>query len=525
VRVRVRATGEGEARLLASVSAGIAGSDAIDHRIEVAPQGRHVSLGRARWLTREETIPLMKGDVTRTLEGSPELVLEASLDDALTGVLPSLEPDRIGSAEDAADAASAFERLSRAFAANHPNEAARAKRKQTQALGRFAALTQHGGVGDAMQDGLLRRARSLATTPDTTSIVALAANAGDCPKETASGMHDELTAIESEPPPTAGGVLPCWEATASNAMHDAGESPNELARLVLAFADRPHRKKLALAAADTLASRVWLSPSGEITLGLADTRWARAMVYAAFVRATSIGWEHKARPEALLGWLLVQRAADGGFGSVRATRAAVDALSGYPSPTTPMTVHVESLDKDGGRIGKIVSVALTKTSRVSLDPHAVSVRVSLEQAPTSNVRGVLARIEQNALLRFRDTLSAEDLASPIAAELKWPDKPVVDRTATLEVRFTDRAGGPSDLVTRIPLPPGASLAEEVTGVLPLEGALLVNRDKRPVGLPIEIPLRFGVAGEFMIPDTVVRATADPELKGLVPATRFSVAEK
>ena len=93
--------------------------------------GRHVVLGRARWVSSDLTIPLFTNDGRRTLEGAPELVFEATFDETLAGALAALTPGELRTPDGAADAVEALERLSRALSATRPDASARALRLRT----------------------------------------------------------------------------------------------------------------------------------------------------------------------------------------------------------------------------------------------------------------------------------------------------------------------------------------------------------------------------------------------------------
>ena len=61
-------------------------------------------------------------------------------------------------------------------------------------------------------------------------------------------------------------------------------------------------------------------------------------------------------------------------------------------------------------------------------------------------------------------------------------------------------------MVRLPLPPGASLAEPVTGVRQVQGALYLRTtlDADPLPRVFSIPLRFALAGSVLLPEVMAR---------------------
>jgi hypothetical protein len=77
---------------------------------------------------------------------------------------------------------------------------------------------------------------------------------------------------------------------------------------------------------------------------------------------------------------------------------------------------------------------------------------------------------------------------------------------------------------RLPLPPGVSLSEPVSGVRQVGGALLVRRALDPSGLPVEIelPVRFGLAGTVTAPEARATVAFEEEPRAVAPARPVTI---
>src|SRR5690606_10346889 len=115
---------------------------------------------------------------------------------------------------------------------------------------------------------------------------------GERPDPSAAS-RERIALLEAEPPPREGSTFACWEALASDAKQ-AATAPHDVvatARLLLASAERPHRREDAVDLARRLARDVALAPSGRVALPAPHTerREARALVIAALLRASAAG--------------------------------------------------------------------------------------------------------------------------------------------------------------------------------------------------------------------------------------------
>lgn len=528
VNVGVRGASEGQAVLVASVEGGGL-TDRIEHHVDVRPAGKHVVLGRSRWVSGPIEIANFSADARTALEGAPTLVVDPDLSDVVEGALGSLGVDGLLNADGALDSLEGLERARRYAAADKPGIARRAEALRDRVLGRFLALhaVQFGG-GTVVFSGLARRARAVfaAASKDQAAPRALEELdvAPSCPAESRRSLSEELREVEGEPIAPNGAVESCWEGLVANVQRSVGQSGGrvELARLILAYADRPHRKSAVAELADKLAGWVSLDASGAITLPthLAGDRAARAIVYAGLVRATTVGWTSPVAADTLLGWLTVQRAADGGFGSRLATRAAILALTAAIPAPRKRTLTITSLDEGGGAIGDARTVEITRGQRIPLDEKARAVRIDVDKTDD----GVLVRLEQPALLGWTTTLPADELAAPLSLETRWPTAMTVGATATLEVRLSGTPDEVTPMLVRVPMPPGAYLAEPLTGVRMLEGAILVTTTIEPANasLPLRIPVRFGLAGSFTLGEAWAKGSRDDGAHARTPRVLVAV---
>ena len=74
-------------------------------------------------------------------------------------------------------------------------------------------------------------------------------------------------------------------------------------------------------------------------------------------------------------------------------------------------------------------------------------------------------------------------------------------------------------MVRIPLPPGATLAEKVENTWQVQGAVYVRTQLDNDTLPrvIEVPLRFALAGTITMPEATARITDDEIAPARAPA--------
>jgi hypothetical protein len=80
----------------------------------------------------------------------------------------------------------------------------------------------------------------------------------------------------------------------------------------------------------------------------------------------------------------------------------------------------------------------------------------------------------------------------------------------MQVTLVHDVGRRVPVVVRIPLPPGAMLAEKSEGLSQVQGAIYLRTSLESDSLPrvLSIPLRFGMAGTVTMPEVTARITDD-----------------
>ncbi len=496
VRVVVRATKAGKGFITVSTSAPGQPTDSLRYEVESLQKGEVSRVARAVYLDRPTDLSRYLSRPNLRVAGGATLVFQRGQSAVLEGALDALSADKLTSKAaltDAVEVAGMIVRSERARAGDGSRLGARAKE-----AGRAAAAK------------LLSIQGSAAATPLLIERVRLSGIVSDdelpekqeCPKDPAPTAVDmALLTLEAEPPAAGGAALDCWTqavAAAKNTV-DKAESPAVLARAALALRSRPHRAPQAKAILEKLVARVAPNPAGMITMPSGSSRADTALVYAALVAAA--GYEG-ARHEALVGWLLVQRDARGGFGNAAATRAAVDALAAEaranaaPGDTT-VTI-------DFGEAGsKRATVGADARVLVAVPKNATSVVITADRP------GVLARLERDFLRPY--DVAPQPSSSGLSITTAWPEDPKVGKVSNLEVALD--GGVDTQLVeARIPLPPGATLADAVAGVRQVQGALFV-RAAVSSKKALTIPVRFSLTGVM----TVREATVAPLERDAGPA--------
>jgi hypothetical protein len=485
--VGVIARAEGTCTLTARVSAPGSPEDVLRHAWDVAPRGEPRVVTAARWIegAADLATPL---DAGYSLRGTPRLVLERGYAEPLAAALDALEPERISAPTSLVDVMETARRVHR-WAVTQQNARARSlatisEAMERRALGRYRALTAARKTDDGAEasndvDGA--RIIALGHGPPKRALV--------CPEH---GSGDpRLLDIEPSPGPS---VPPCWGAMVTDtlAVLERSSSPVGIARGVLAAADRPHRMHNARLLADHLRRTVRLRSNGEMS-GALD-RADRALVYAALLRAGNMGTV-TATPETLFAGLAKLRDAVGGYGSPSATAAVARALlssqlAGHGASRVVITTGEGSTPRSVDVAeGAFVSVALPADARA----------VHLETAGP----GLVARLERPALRAF--THPPPPGASAVKVETVWPSDAQAGKTGTLRLVLSQSRAGSETVDTRVPLPPGVSLASSGTrGVHQMQGRLLVRWATPSTGTFVDIPVRFGLRGRFTAPEVSAR---------------------
>jgi hypothetical protein len=513
VRIPVAARGAGEAELSVTVQAPGLPDDVVRHRWQVLAAGEPTDLSRAQWVEGRATLAVPLGDDRNAkappfmrLVGEARLVLERGFEGALAGALDAMNPDQLGSREalvDAVEVASRIQRWAIAREGEGSATAVRAREIASRARGRLAAHEEHGASSWVV------KSRLVAWEPEASG-----ARHADCPP--ANSKESALSALEAEPAPESGAARACWDALVSSAVDEVNGSGDAvaLARALLAVAEHPHRASLAATLVERLREKVALRPSGAITIADAQARdrSARATVFAALLRGARLGKPGAAPPERLVAWIGVQRDADGGYGSALATRAVVRALlaSGLEEKGSSKAMV------SAGALRREVEVPASGRVVVALGPAASSVDLEVTGP------GLLARLERPAVRLWSHPPDAPE--SPIHLDLSWPADARAGANGVLSVNARHTRGRVTPIDLRIPLPPGVSLAEPVTGVRQVQGVLAIRRTLDPSGLPVQIdvPVRFGLSGRVTAPEARASVQQEELPRAVAPARPLTI---
>jgi hypothetical protein len=100
-------------------------------------------------------------------------------------------------------------------------------------------------------------------------------------------------------------------------------------------------------------------------------------------------------------------------------------------------------------------------------------------------------------------------------EVTWP-RAHAGKTAVLRLSLRHDLGRPVTIDTRVPLPPGVSLAEPVRGARQVQGTLSLRTAMDASALPttIELPLRFALGGAVTVPEASARLALEEAPRAL-----------
>jgi hypothetical protein len=497
VFVQVTASRPGEGVLVVTTQADGVREDVLRHTWEVAPAGEARGLTKSSWVDGESTLSVALDHGYR-LTGAPRVVLERGYDEALSAALDALEPERQTSTAALVDAYEAAERIERwattRSTARHHTLVAVARATANRALGRYRAFAE--------LDAKTMRSRS---APSDWLLSARVQNRAECPPA------DAGEALDVEPAPSPD-VLPCWGAYVADATQAIEKSadPERVARAVLALIERPHRAAITASLIANLRTMVKLRPSGDVDGPGMLERAPRAIVYAALLRAQTVG-HSPASADALFSRLAVLRDVSGGYGSTDATLAVVRALLASQLEghgTTRARVRVP------GVLDRAVDVPEAGSIAVALPANALSVEVETVGP------GLVARLERPVLRLWSRPPPPQ--ASPVAIDVIWPADVRAGATGLLRMTLRHGRDESLDVDVRAPLPPGVMLAAKTDGVTQLQGALLVRRTVGNTGTVIEIPVRFALAGRTTAPEAMARLTRAPAAPAFAPARSLVV---
>jgi hypothetical protein len=271
---------------------------------------------------------------------------------------------------------------------------------------------------------------------------------------------------------------------------------------------------VAAALTDRLREVVALKPSGMVSLPgrLASDRSARALVYAALARAADLGKTSAAPKSKLLAWLGAQRDARGGYGSSLATRSAARAFlsaSADARGTTKVTVEVDGKSRQ-------LQVASASTLPVPIAAGSRLVKIKTEG------QGLMVRTIRKDLRPW--SVLPVEVASPVQLDVVWPTDAHAGKTSKVRVVLRHTVGRATTVDARIPLPPGARLAEGLDGVRQLQGSLVVRWNANDSSLPhvMEIPVRFALSGQMTVPEAQARLAYEEADRSIAAARPLRV---
>jgi hypothetical protein len=148
---------------------------------------------------------------------------------------------------------------------------------------------------------------------------------------------------------------------------------------------------------------------------------------------------------------------------------------------------------------------------VPLSPDTAAVRV---EAPAS---GILAGAVRPIFRSFRQPVDSSQ--GPLQLDLSLGGTPIAGAVSALQVTLRQELGHALPVLVRIPLPPGASLAERIPDVRQVQGALYLRTQMDADTLPrvLQIPVRFALPGRILMPEATATATDEEVAPARAPA--------
>jgi hypothetical protein len=251
---------------------------------------------------------------------------------------------------------------------------------------------------------------------------------------------------------------------------------------------------------DRLRTDSQLDDYGRVKL-TSGTRAERTLVYAALLRGVRVSGMPIVSADRLVGWLLVDRDAEGSFGSPESTLGAVQALLASGMDVKgETTVTIDGIDKPT-IVGPNARVA------IPLPPNTSAVDI------TTKGPWLIARLERPRVRLF----SHPDFEqSPLRLDIWWPAQ-IKRGVATLHVNSVGT--GPTRI--DVPLPPGVSLAAPMKQLVrQMQGHLVITMLSDG---PADIPLRFGLAGTFTAREARITSPS-VAIRGVAAARTITVSD-
>ena len=138
---------------------------------------------------------------------------------------------------------------------------------------------------------------------------------------------------------------------------------------------------------------------------------------------------------------------------------------------------------------------------------------------------VLVRLERLTLKKYRLEAAPQTTAAPVTVALRYPSGLRAGGAGSLEVAVRGEPGARRSFIVRVPLPPGVTVAEAVSGVEAMPGLILIKVDTDDAGIavPSLVPLRFSLGGNFLAPPAEITDLDDVSIKETSTAARIVVA--
>jgi hypothetical protein len=533
VAARMRGKLAGTAILDAAVDGG-GMADHVKHEWAIRPAGEIFLAQNAALVEQASTLSLPAGSQSTPAQGPGRLVLERGIAPVLAAALDSLQPEHLTGERAFADALEVFGRV-RAWAIVRGGEshalAVRARELARQVPERGKMLRERRKSEREWEAPLLARGQfwqEVANPPDHSPSDKPYKGHADakCPPSKTPQIPEAFDWLDIAPRAERGTDSACWAALRTSLINQLSseKDPLILARAVLSFMDSPSQTAVAAALAERLAAAASARSDGILVLpaGLVGDHSARAIVLAALVRSAKLRAGGQISMASTL-WprLLVERDGNGGYGSAEATRQVVRALleTGGTSPS-PAAIRYTELSARGNPIAqRDLNLAADSTVTLQLSPEATRVRIE------SASPGLLARAQRPLFRSY--FLPADPTQSPVHLDLAMPKAPSKDGLADLQVNLRHDLGRSVSIMVRIPLPPGATLAEKVANMWQVQGAIFVRTSLYSDSLPrvMSIPLRFALSGTITMPEATARVTDDEVPLARAPARPLTISDR
>jgi Alpha-2-macroglobulin family len=526
VAVRIRGSSVGTATLDAAIE-GAGLSDRLKHVWAIQAAGETFIAQNVTWVEQGSTVALPAGSQSTPVQGTGRLVLERGIAPVLAAALDSLQPDHLTGERAFADALEVFGRV-RSWAIVRGGEshalAVRARELARQVPEHGRLLRAKKADHDWEKPLLLREQFWQSLANPTSEWSDTGHFDAKCPPRSPS-ILEAFDWLAIAPRSDRGSESACWAALRTSVLNQLSseKDPLILARAVLSFLDSPSKAVAATALADRLAAAAPVRSDGTLVLpaALPNNRSARAIVLAALARSAPLR-RGQEQPNAATLWprLLVERDDRGGYGSAEATRQVVRALleNGGDSPS-PAAIRCTELSAKGKKVAqRDLTLAADNTVTLPLTPDAASVRIE------TSAPGLLARAQRPLFRSF--FLPTDPAASPIHLDLAMPQSASKEGLGSMQVSLRHDLDRSVSIMVRIPLPPGAVLAEKIASMWQVQGVIYVRTSLDSDSLPrvIPIPLRFTLSGTVTMPEATARVTDDEVPIARTPARPLTVGE-